>query len=127
MGALRYNKMIEETEEYQDKLAKEAQELVDETFPNLWKGVKEDMKDRSKKELAERMYLFGIMTHMRIIDIADFNALNKIYKRRYYDTSFDYDKDGKVGPGDYQMLIYAYGQRIIDISNPVIIQPHTPL
>ena len=63
----------------------------------------------------------------RIIDIADFNALNKIYKRRYYDTSFDYDKDGKVGPGDYQMLIYAYGQRIIDISNPVIIQPHTPL
>ena len=93
MGALRYNKMIEETEEYQDKLAKEAQELVDETFPNLWKGVKEDMKDRSKKELAERMYLFGIMTHMRIIDIADNEIIEQAKKDPKLKKMFDKMKE----------------------------------
>jgi|SRR3989344_3663650 len=69
-----------ESEEYEIKIAKEAEEIVKETFPDLWKGVKEDMKEYSKKELAERMYLFGMLTCMRIVDIGDEEMMKEIRK-----------------------------------------------
>lgn len=66
--------------EYEAEITKEAEEIVKETFPNLWRGVKEDMKDYSKKEVAERMYLFGILTYMRMVDIGDKEVMKEMEK-----------------------------------------------
>jgi len=68
------------SEEYEEEITKEAEEIVKETFPKLWNGVKEDMKDCSKKETAERMYLFGILTYMRMIDLGDKEMKEKMEK-----------------------------------------------
>jgi len=71
---------MKETEEYEIKITEEAEEIVNETFPKLWSGIKEDMKEYSRKELAEKMYLFGILTHMRLIDIGDQEIMKEIEK-----------------------------------------------
>ena len=72
--------MVEETEDYQNEIAQEAEEIVKETFPKLWSEFKERMKDYSKKEVAERMYLFGIMTYMRMVNIMDDEIIKKVEK-----------------------------------------------
>ncbi|HLC78147.1 MAG TPA: hypothetical protein VJH92_03410 [Candidatus Nanoarchaeia archaeon] len=80
-----YGKDSEETpdfksEEYEIEITKEAEDIVKETFPKLWSGVKEDMKEYSKKEVAERMYLFGILTYMRMVDIGDKEIMKEMEK-----------------------------------------------
>ena len=62
------------------EMTEEAEELVKETFPMLWKGIKEDVKDYSREELAEKMYLFGILTYMRMIDIGDKEIMKEMEK-----------------------------------------------
>ena len=57
------------SEKYEASIVEEAEEIVKETFPKIWNGYKNDMKDYSKKELAEKMYLFGILTYIRIMDL----------------------------------------------------------
>lgn len=86
-----------ESEEYEIAITKEAEEIVKETFPKLWNDFKERMKDYSKKEVAERMYLFGILTHIRLMDIGTSEVKKEMEKdpeiKRMLETIADGMKD----------------------------------
>lgn len=42
-------KVEEEIEEYQAEMTQEAEEIVKDTFPQLWSGMKEEIREYSKK------------------------------------------------------------------------------
>ena len=42
-----------------------AEVFVDEVFPMIWKQGKSDLKEMSKKEVAEQMYFLGVKHFMQ--------------------------------------------------------------
>lgn len=58
-------------EEDNEDLSEENEEFVKQTeehFENVWKEVKEEVKDFSKKELAKHMFVSGVLMYQRFAD-----------------------------------------------------------
>lgn len=59
------------TEEEYKAIEEDTEEFVKETFPLIWKAGKDELKQYSKKELAEAMYLAGVMQYMSAAYLRD--------------------------------------------------------
>jgi ClpP class serine protease len=53
------------TDEDYETIDKDTDHFFEETFPEIWAELRQDIKDSSKREVAEVMYKLGISMHMK--------------------------------------------------------------
>lgn len=58
-----------------------AEEFTDAFFGNIWKESKEELKEMSRKEVAEQMYFLGILHYMKSLEKFADSFFDEIEKR----------------------------------------------
>ncbi len=62
----------------EDNYIEELAEDMEDYFEGVWKEVKDDTKELSKKELAQRMFVSGALIHRRLMEEEIQNTLQKM-------------------------------------------------
>ena len=64
-----------------DKFTLPAESFSNEFFPNIWKEGKNELKNMSKKEVAEQMYFLGVKHFMEEVHHRIGNKVEELKKK----------------------------------------------
>jgi hypothetical protein len=64
----------------EDDLNQVAEDFTESVFEKIWSENKEELRDMSKKELAEQMYFLGVLHYMKSLEAITGHMLEDIFK-----------------------------------------------